>query len=248
MEPAVEKNADYFAAIGLVTFCDIVWGLSLWVCMESSQTYCSLKFAPRLYGVFIIFTCFFFFSNFNYMCKFTGQEFSCLLKQTVINFFAATEKHVGTEAGPVQNTAGFHNENITNFKRPNFDSGRQENCLKALRIFKKKCGYIFKRSLVNQFRTQGNVFWYKIGSVLKVKRSTTAYRLFERVRTMYYDYKLMSGTKMERAVSPESNANVSSKRNLKNDCKKLERQPLKRLQLCRRRLVKVEIIFLRCIW
>ena len=57
----------------------------------------------------------------------------------------------------------------------------------------------------------------------------------------------MSGTKLERAVSPECNEIVASKRNLKNDCKNLERQPLQRLQLCRRRLNKVEIIFLRCI-
>ena len=31
------KNADYFAAIGLVTFCDSVWSLSLWVCVESCR-------------------------------------------------------------------------------------------------------------------------------------------------------------------------------------------------------------------
>ena len=63
----------------------------------------------------------------------------------MINFFAATVKHVGDEAGPVQNPAGFHNENIMNFKRPNFDPRRQENRLEALRTFKKKCGYIFKK-------------------------------------------------------------------------------------------------------
>ena len=39
---------------------------------------------------------------------------------------------------------------------------------------------------------------------------------------MYYDYKQMSGTKLERAVSPECNENVASKRNLKNECKKPE--------------------------
>ena len=53
--------------------------------------------------------------------------------------------------------------------------------------------------------------------------------------------------RLERAVSPECNEIVASKRNLKNKCKNLERQPLQRLQLCRRRLDKVEIIFLRCI-
>ena len=55
----------------------------------------------------------------------------------MINFSAATEKHVGAEAGPVQNPAGLHNENIANFKRPNFDSGHQENRLEALRTFKR---------------------------------------------------------------------------------------------------------------
>ena len=46
---------------------------------------------------------------------------------------------------------------------------------------------------------------------------------------MYYDRKPMSGTKLERAVSPECNENVASERNLKNECKKLERQPLNRM-------------------
>ena len=55
----------------------------------------------------------------------------------MINFFAATVKHVGAEAGPVQNPAGFHNKNIMNFKRPNFDSRRQENRLEALRTLKR---------------------------------------------------------------------------------------------------------------
>ena len=139
----------------------------------------------------------------------------------MINFFAATEKHVGAEAGPVQNAAGFHNENITNFKRTNFDSGRQENRLEALRIFKKNINVVTssKEVLWIDFQRKENVFWYKIGSVLKVKRSTTAYRLFERVRTMYYDYKLMSGTEMERAVSQECNANAKNWRdNPWRDC------------------------------
>ena len=39
---------------------------------------------------------------------------------------------------------------------------------------------------------------------------------------MCYDYKQMSGTKLERAVSPECNENVASKRNLKHECKKPE--------------------------
>ena len=72
---------------------------------------------------------------------------------------------------------------------------------------------------------------------------------FERMRTMYYDYRQMSGTKLERVVSPECNENVASKRNLKNECKKPEETTLQKLQLCRRRLDKChgKIIFLRCI-
>ena len=29
MVPEIEKNADYFTAIGLLTFCDTVWSLRL---------------------------------------------------------------------------------------------------------------------------------------------------------------------------------------------------------------------------
>ena len=114
--------------------------------------------------------------------------------------------------------------------------------------FTKTCVYVFKRSLLNRFRTQGKCILLQDWPGPEGQRSTTAYKLFERVRTMYYDHKLMSGTKLEGAVSPECSENVVSKRNLKNECKKPERQPLQRLQLCRRRLEKVEIIFLRCIW
>ena len=169
----------------------------------------------------------------------------------MINFSAATEKHVGAEAGPVQNPAGFHNENITNFKRPNFDLGRHENPLEEnhWNLYKDLCLHLQKKSSESISNAR------KMYSFTRLARSwrskdlrTTNYKLFERVRTMYYDHKLMSGTKLERAVSPECSENVVSKRNLKNECKKPERQPLKRLQLCRRRLEKVEIIFLRCIW
>ena len=57
----LKKNADYFTAIGLVTFCDIVWSLSLWVRMESRRnTECTCNFAPRPDGDFIFFyRCFF---------------------------------------------------------------------------------------------------------------------------------------------------------------------------------------------
>lgn len=48
--------------------------------------------------------------------------------------------------------AGFFTGNIMNFERPKFNA-QQENRLEALKAFKpkslKKCGYIFKGSLVN---------------------------------------------------------------------------------------------------
>ena len=52
-------------------------------------------------------------------------------------------------AAPAQDqNQGFFTGNIMNFERPMFYS-RQENRLEALKAFKKKCGYIFKGSLVN---------------------------------------------------------------------------------------------------
>ena len=66
----------------------------------------------------------------------------------MIDFSTATEKHVGAEAGPVQNPAGFHNENITNFKRPNFDLGRHENPLEEnhWNLYKDLCLHLQKKS------------------------------------------------------------------------------------------------------
>ena len=52
------------------------------------------------------------------------------------------------DGAPVQNTAAYFFGNIMNFERPMFNA-RQENRLEALKAFKKKCGYIFKGSLVN---------------------------------------------------------------------------------------------------
>ena len=52
-------------------------------------------------------------------------------------------------AAPAQDqNQGFFTGNFMNFERPMFDF-RQENRLEALKAFKKKCGYIFKGSLVN---------------------------------------------------------------------------------------------------
>jgi len=47
------------------------------------------------------------------------------------------------EAAPAENLAAHFSGNIMNFERPKFNA-RQENRLKALKAFKKKCGYIFK--------------------------------------------------------------------------------------------------------
>ena len=52
------------------------------------------------------------------------------------------------EGAPAQNPAAHFSGNIMNFERPKFNA-RQENRLEALKAFKKKCGYIFKGSLVN---------------------------------------------------------------------------------------------------
>ena len=50
--------------------------------------------------------------------------------------------------GHAQHPADHFSGNIMNFERPKFNA-RQENRLEALKSFKKKCGYIFKGSLVN---------------------------------------------------------------------------------------------------
>ena len=141
-------------------------------------------------------------------------------------------KHVGAEAGPVQNSAGFHNENIVNFKRPDIDSGRQENRLKALRIFKNKCGYIFKGSLCESISNERKNLLVQDWLGTEGQKIYDSLDWFERVRTMCYDYNLMPRTTLERVVSPECNENVASKRNLKNECKNPERQLVK---LCRRK-------------
>jgi len=50
--------------------------------------------------------------------------------------------------GPAQNPTAHFSGNNMNFERPKFNA-RQENRPEALKAFKKKCGYIFKGSLVN---------------------------------------------------------------------------------------------------
>ena len=52
------------------------------------------------------------------------------------------------EGAPAQNTAAHFSGNIMNFEQLKLNA-HQEDCLEALKAFKKKCGYIFKGSLVN---------------------------------------------------------------------------------------------------
>ena len=52
----------------------------------------------------------------------------------------------GDEDAPAQHRADHFSGNIMNFERPKFNA-RQENRIKALKAFKKKCGYIFKGNI-----------------------------------------------------------------------------------------------------
>ena len=74
------------------------------------------------------------------------------------------------EGAPAQNPAAHFSGNIINFEQPKFNAC-QENRLKALKAFKKKCGYILKGSLVNI--SEERVYWYKIGLDWKARRFIT---------------------------------------------------------------------------
>ena len=58
----------------------------------------------------------------------------------------------------------FFTGNIMSFERTKFNP----RLVVAIRAFKKKCGYIFKESLVS-ISNEGNAYWYKTGSDLKAK-------------------------------------------------------------------------------
>ena len=116
--PRIEKTQIILLLlVSLVTFCDIVWSLSVcaWNLVE---TYCSYNFAPRPDGVNFYQTVFFLY----YVCKFTGIFVSAV---TTCDKFVCRyyETCRCPKAGPVQNPAGFHNENSMNFSRPYIDSG-----------------------------------------------------------------------------------------------------------------------------
>ena len=156
---------------------------------------------------------------------------------TTCDKFLCTVKNVGAEAGSVQNPTGFYKGNIMNFERSKFNSLLKKIASKHWEPFKRKVVTYLKEVLWIDFellqdllgpkgqKIYENLDWFEGDDVLRLRTA-------------------MSGTnRLERAESLECNEIVASKRNLKNKCKNLERQPLQRLQLCRRRLDKVEIIF-----
>ena len=173
------------------------------------------------------------------MCKFTGIF---VFAVTTCDKFLCAVKNVGAEASSVQNPTGFYKGNMMNLERSKFNSVLKKIASKHWEPLKRKVVTYSEEVLWIDFelvqdllgpkgqKIYDNLDWFEGDDVLRLRTA-------------------MSGTnRLERAVSPECNEIVSSKRNLKNKCKNLERQPLQRLQLCRRRLHKVEIIFLQCIW
>ena len=156
------------------------------------------------------------------MCKFTGIFASVV---TTCDQFLCTVKNVGAEAGSAQNPTGFYKGNIMNFEQSKFN----------LLCYSKEVLWIDFELVQDGLgpkgqKTYDNFDWFEGDDVLRLRTAVSGMN------------------RLERAVGPECNEIVASKRNLKNNCKNLERQPLQRLQLCRRRLDKVEIIFLRYIW
>ena len=111
------------------------------------------------------------------------------------------------EGAPVQNPAAHFSGNIMNFERPKFNA-RQENRLEALKAFKKKCGYIFKGSLVNISEERKCILvqdW--LGQEGQKICDSLDWGEDEDVN----NYELM-WTKLEGAVSAECNEIVASKK------------------------------------
>ena len=111
------------------------------------------------------------------------------------------------DGAPVQNTAAHFSGNIMNFERPKFNA-RQENRLEALKAFKKKCGYIFKGSLVNISEERKCILvqdW--LGPEGQKIYDSLDWGEDEDVN----NYELM-WTKLEGAVSAECNEIVASKK------------------------------------
>ena len=103
---------------------------------------------------------------------------------------------------------GFFNGKIMNFERPKFDS-RRDNRLEALKPFKKKCGYILKGSLVNISNERKCIFLVKDWLSPEGQKIYDSLDWLEGEDVNGYD---LMWTKLERAVSPECNETVASKK------------------------------------
>ena len=116
-----------------------------------------------------------------------------------------------TDGAPVQNPAAHFSGNIMNFERPKFNArqeNHQENRLEALKAFKKKCGYIFKGSLVNISEERKCILvQYWLGPEGQKIYDSLDWGEDEDVN----NYELML-TKLEGAVSAECNDIVASKK------------------------------------
>ena len=115
--------------------------------------------------------------------------------------------HEGANEGAPAQAQGNFTGNIMNFERPKFDS-KQENRLEALKAFKKKCGYIFRGSLINMSAERKCILvqdW--LGEEGQKIYDSLDWQEGEDVN----DYDLM-WTKLETAVRPECNEIVASKK------------------------------------
>ena len=173
------------------------------------------------------------------MCKFTGIFVSAV---TTYDKFLCAVKNVGAEAGSVQNPTGFYKGNIMNFEQSKFNSLLKKIAFKHWEPLRRKVVTYSKEVLWIDFEL--------VQDLLRPKGQEIYDNLdlFESDDVLRLRTAMSETNRLERAVSPECNEIIASKRNLKNKCKNLERQLLQRLQLCRRRLDKVEIIFSQCIW
>ena len=136
-------------------------------------------------------------------------EFRRSLKHTARDLRAKTlQNHKLNMSEAQDQNQGFFNGNIMNFERPKFDS-RRDNRLEALKAFKKKCGYILKGSLVNISNERKCIFLVKDWLSPEGQKIYDSLDWFEGEDVNGYD---LMWTKLERAVSPECNETVASKK------------------------------------
>ena len=150
------------------------------------------------------------------MCKFTGIFVSAL---TTYDKFLCAVKNVGAEAGSVQNPTGFYKGNIMNFEQSKFNSLLKKIAFKHWEPLRRKVVTYSKE-----------VLWIDLELVQDLLRPKGQkiydnLDLFESDDVLRLRTAMSETNRLERAVSPECNEIVASKRNLKNKCKNLERQP-----------------------